>query len=182
MGLSEVTRPALEYICLNMRQCDVDEIMNIVPHDSRVRLAQEAHWLITNHGRGRVAWHEARPAAVIFLTEDRPGVWEIGMFGTDQFKAVAFECMRWARKEIPTLIGEPLHGKRLQCDSRVGHEDAHKFLRALGAQPEGPPMRCYGKDGGSYQRYVWIAGEDDHVLRRQEQQHRNTETRTAHVV
>lgn len=164
--LSEVTLPALEYICLNMRDDDRIEIMNVVSHDSPVRLSREAHHMITNMGRGRIAWHNQLPAAVIFLIEERPAVWQIGMFGTDDTRSVAFPCMRWARDQLRELVKPPMLAKRMQCDSRVGHDEAWKFLAALGARKEGPPMRCYGKDGGDYQRFVWIEGENDSVLRR----------------
>lgn len=167
--LSDISLPAIEYICLNMRSCDREEIYNILPHDSPIRLAWEAYCLINNNGRGRVAWHQGKPAAVISLTEDRPAIWQISMFGTDDFKNVAFPCMRWARETLRELASPPMNGRRLQCDSRVGHEEAAKFLLALGAQKEGPPMRHYGKDGGDYQRFVWLIGDNDHVLRREEQ-------------
>jgi hypothetical protein len=174
--LTEVTLPALEYICLNMRDADRLEIMNVVAHDSPIRLAREAHYMITNMGRGRIAWHNQRPAAVIFLTEDRPTIWQIGMFGTDDTKAVAFSCMRWARENLREIIRPPMCGRRMQCDSRVGHDESWRFLMAMGAVKEGPPMRAYGKDGGDYQRFVWITGENDHVLRgrQQDQQPENT--------
>lgn len=172
--LSEVTLNALTVICLNMREADRLEIMNVVAHDSPVRLAQEAYGMITNMGRGRIAWHNQKPAAVIFLVEERPKVWQIGMFGTDDTKAVAFPCMRWAREQLRELEQPPMNGRRLQCDSRVGHVEAEKFLLALGAHKEGPPMRHFGKDGGDYQRYIWLIGDNDHVLRGQEQNHIDT--------
>lgn len=164
MTLSEITLPDLEYVCLNMRPEDREEILNIRPHDNLLMLAWEAAALIRNMGRGRVAWFQGRPAAVIAVTEDRSGVWQIMMFGTEFLPSVAFPCMRWARETMRELVGNGTC-RRLQCDSRVGHDEAWRFLMALGAEKEGPPMRGFGRDGGDYQRFVWLAGENDHVLR-----------------
>lgn len=163
-ALTDIDLVSLEYICINMRPIDAVEIYGVRPHDSPIRLAWEAFSVIRNTGRGRIAWHDGRPAAVIAFTEDRPGVWQIWMFGTSAFKSVAYACMRWARDTAADLI-EHHAGKRLQCESHEDHDEAHRFLRALGAVEEGPPMRYFGKDGKSYQRFVWIAGENDYRLR-----------------
>lgn len=161
--LTDLSFSAIEYICLNMREVDRQEIYGILDHDNALQLSWEAFSLLRNKGRCRIAWHAGKPAAWIGLIEPRPKVWEITMAGTDDLKAVAFECMRWARDTIPELIAPPHNGRRLQCDSRVGHEEAHAFLRTLGAKPEGPPMQHYGKDGGAYQRFVWLFGENGFV-------------------
>lgn len=163
-ALTDIDLVSLEYICLNMRPIDAVEIFGVRDHDSPIKLAWEAHYLIRAKGRGRIAWHDGRPAALIALTEDRPGVWQIWMFGTAAFKSVAYTCMRWAREQAADLI-EHHGGMRLHCESHEDHDEAHRFLRALGAVEEGPPMRHFGKDGKDYQRFVWIAGENDHKLR-----------------
>jgi hypothetical protein len=163
MTLSDITLPDLEFVCLNMREVDRIEVLGVRPHDNLLMLAWEAAALIRNQGRGRIAWANGKPAAVVAVTEDRAGVWQIMMFWTEDFKAVAFACMRWARETLRELVGTGLC-RRLQCDSRVGHDEAWRFLMALGAEKEGPPMRGFGKDGGDYQRFVWIKGENDHVL------------------
>jgi hypothetical protein len=156
--LTEIDLDSVQFIAFNMRDTDKEEIFNILEYDCAYRFGWEAFTIFNSKGRARIAWHQGRPAALIGLVEERPAVWNISMFGTNDLKLVAFECMRWARTNIPELIAPPHNGRRLQCDSRVGHEDAHKFLRALGAEPEGPPMRHYGKDGGDYIRFVWIFG------------------------
>lgn len=163
--LAEIDITSLDYICLNLRDVDKREVFGVVDHDNPIMLAFQAHYIGCTKGRGRIAWHNGRPAAFIAFCEERPSVWTISMFGTDDFKAVAFECMRWARETAADLIANR-NGRRLQCDSHIEHHEAHKFLTALGAVPEGPPMKCFGKDGSDYQRFVWIKGENDHVLRK----------------
>ena len=162
--LTDINLSSIEYICLNLRELDKTEIFSIRPHNSPVLLAWEAHYLIRNSGRGRVAWWNGRPAAMIALVEERKSVWSVSMFGTDAFRNVAFTCMRWARENLREVVSE-LGGKRLHCDSHVNHHEAHKFLRAMGAVEEGPPMQGFGKDGSAYVRFVWLAGINDQVLR-----------------
>lgn len=162
--LTDIDLVSLEYVCLNMRPIDAVEIYGLQSHDNPIRLAWEVYPVLRNRGRARIAWHQGKPAAIIALTEDRPGVWQIWMFGTSDFKAVAYACMRWARAELADLI-EHHGGRRLQCESHEDHHEAHRFLLALGARREGPLMPHYGKDGKAYQRFVWIAGENDHKLR-----------------
>lgn len=152
--LTDPDRYAIEYICLHLRACDRREIFTMQPHDNPVRLAQEAWWVFTNRGRAAVAWHDGRPAAVIGLWEKWPGVWEASAFGTDAWRNVAIECVRWARKNISQII-EEVGGHRLQADSHVESTESHKFLRAMGAEAESL-LPGYGKDGSDYIRFVWV--------------------------
>jgi hypothetical protein len=162
--LTEITNGALEYICMNLREIDRVEIFAIRPHESPLQLAYEAAYQIRNAGRGRIAWHNGRPAGVFAFCEMWPGMWEVWMFGTDDFSKCAVNLLRWCRKEANEIL-TVCNGRRLQCDVREGHPEAHKLILALGAIPEGPMMRCYGKDGSSYQRYVWFNGVNDGVLK-----------------
>lgn len=161
--LTEIDLAALEYICLNMRERDQKEIYNICPHDNPLRLAWESHHMILNQGRGRIAWHDGRPAAIAAFVETWPGVWNVFMWGTRDFNHAAIELLRWFRREARDILSV-CKGHRLQCDSLMGFEEAHKMIRAFGGVPEGPPMRAYGKDGSDYQRFVWLKERDSAVL------------------
>jgi hypothetical protein len=162
--LTEVTHTDLEYICFRMRECDKAEIFNLRHYDNPYQLAWECASAVRTHGRGQIAWWDGRPAAIFaFTCTMHPNLWEIWMFGTDHFRSVAFDLIRWCRKEANEILTvQKAH--RLQADARVGHEDAHKFIRALGGRPE-VTLEKYGKDGGDYIRYVWINGRDDAVLK-----------------
>lgn len=162
--LTDITLPAIEYICLNIRESDRVEILALRPHDSELQLAWETFSALRNLGRGRIAWHQGKPAGLFGFAEAWPGHWEVWMFGTDEYRAVAFDLLRWARKEANEIL-QHCNGRRLQADVREGHPDAHKLVKAMGAIPEGPLLQNYGKDGGAYQRYVWINGVNDAVLK-----------------
>jgi hypothetical protein len=154
--LTDIDLPSLEYICLNMRSIDAMEVYNMRSHDNAVLLAWEAYHLIRARGRGRIAWAGGKPVAIVAVYELWTGCWEVVMWGTDEFKAGAFECMRWVRRDtLPDLI-KTLGGRRLQCFSHLDHHEAHSFLLALGASKEGPPIEGYGRDGSSYQLFGWV--------------------------
>lgn len=161
--LSEFDHYALEYIVLNMREADWVEISNLLPHDSKLQFAHEAGHAIRTQGRGVIAWHDAKPAGLAAFTENRPGVWQVWMFGTNAFRSVAFELMRWVRTEANDIL-QHCKGHRLQCESRSGYDEAHKMIRALGGELEFT-MRRFGKDESDYHVFVWFNGENDAVLR-----------------
>ena len=162
--LHELSMFGVQSVCFNMREPDREEIFNLLDHDSPVKLAYQVIEAIRmNGGRGRVAFVGPTPVAVVGFAMFRPGVWQIILFGTDRFKEAAIHMLRWIRENADDLVTNH-GGRRLQCESRQGHDEAHAFLRRLGARAEGPLMRMYGKDGSSYQRYVWIVGDNDHVL------------------
>lgn len=163
--LTEFNLYSFEYICLNMREVDRVEVFGMLHHNSPLQLAYEYAYVIRNKGRSRIAWSERtkKPAGFAAFTEDWPGMWSVWMFGTDDFKDSAVELLRWFRKEANDILSV-CQGRRLQCDSRFDHEEAHKMLKAFGAVEESR-LRGYGKDGSDYIRFVWINGENDAVLK-----------------
>jgi hypothetical protein len=163
VGQTGVTLHALQDICQRMREVDKVEIYGMMPHDSWYVLSWDAYALITNKGRGRVAWWQGRPAGLCAFTEMHPGVWNAWMFGTDDFRNVVVDLVRWGRREVRDILAVS-RGHRCQCDSRAGHDQAHRLLKALGARQEGPPMKGYGKDGSDYLRFVWLRETDSAVL------------------
>lgn len=163
--LTDVDYFSIEYIVCNMRESDAIEIFALQDHDSRLRLAAEATYAIRNKGRGKIAWHKGRPAAVAAFVEIRTGVWEVWSFGTDDYTACVFTLMRWLRETARDIIATR-QAHRLQCHSRFDHHEAHKLIRAMGAVPEGPPLRAFGKDGSDYQAFVWWPNVNDQILQR----------------
>lgn len=161
--LTEIDYFAIEYLCIFMRDEDRVEIFGLQDHDDPLRMAAEATHMIRNKGRGRVAWWKGRPAALIALVEIRSGVWEVWSWGTEHYRDCAFEMLRWIRREIPDIL-KHCKAHRLQCHSRVGHDEAHKMIRAMGAYQEGPPLRRFGKDGSDYVCFTWHPGENDGVI------------------
>lgn len=162
--LADLDLMSMEFLAYNMRENDRTEIFALIDHDNPWRFAWDAFHLVLNKGRGKVSWVNGKPAAMAAFVEERPGVWQVWMCGTNDFKAAAMPLLRWFRKEANDILGV-CNGHRLQCDSRVGYDEAHKMIVAMGGIAEGPPMRRYGKDGADYQRFVWLNGENDAVLK-----------------
>lgn len=160
--LTDLDYTALEFIILNMRQRDKDEIYALRPHDNPLQLAMEAHHQIKNTGRGRIAWWKGKPAACLAFTEDWPGVWSVWMFGTDDFKNVAIDLLRAARKEAVDIL-KVCAGHRIHCDARSDYKEAHKLIRAAGGREE-VTFPAYGKNGEDYTRFVWLRSRDSAVL------------------
>lgn len=161
-GLTDIDYNSVEYVVLNMRACDREEIYALRAHDNPLQLAMEAHAAIRNMGRGRIAWVDGKPAAVAAFTEEWPGVWYVWMFGTNDFKAAAIPLLRWVRTEANEILSV-CKGHRLHCDSMVGHDEAHKMIKAMGGLPEFT-MRRLGKNGEDFTRFVWLRGENEQVL------------------
>lgn len=163
MSLTDPTFTDLTYICLNMREVDATEILALQNHDSLYRLAWETHYAVTNHGRGKIAWHKGAPAAFAFFREERPGVWEVGMFGTNAFRDACVPLLRWFRQEANEILSV-CNGHRLHCHSISTHEEAHKMIEAMGGK-RGPVERKYGKGGEDFVSFQWFNGENDAVLK-----------------
>jgi hypothetical protein len=161
--LSDVTWTDTFDICLRLRESDKLEVYNQRAYDSAYQLSWEMSSAIVAKGRGVIAWHQGRATAVFGFVQGHPGVWDIIMFGTDEYRAVAFALLRWCRREANDILSTSA-GHRLQCDARVGHEDAHRLIQSMGGRPESL-MRRYGKDRSDYIRYVWLRGEDDAILK-----------------
>lgn len=161
--LRDVNLYDIEFICLNMREQDKAEIFGLLQHDNAMRLAYEVTHYARNSGRGKVAWYDGKPAALFAFVEIRTGVWEIWMFGTDAFKSVALDLMRWCRKEANEILTHS-KGHRLQAMSRAGYDEAHKLIRAMGGVEECRHKR-YGKDGADYICFTWLNGENDAILK-----------------
>lgn len=161
--LTDIDLGAIEYICLNMRERDRQEILGLRPHDSPIRLAWEAYHQILNFGRGKVSWVRGKPCGLAAFTEGWPGVWDVWMCGTEDFQRGAVPLLKWFRQEANDILSV-CKGHRLQCDSRADYEDAHRMIEAFGGVREGVQRR-YGKDGSDYVRFVWLKGEQDAVLK-----------------
>ena len=115
-------------------------------------------------GRGRVAWHDGRPAGVMGFFEPWTGQWEAVSFGTDAFASVAGSLMRYARREMGSILVE-CGARRLQAASHEGNADGHRFIEALGGRLE-TTLEAYGKGGDDYRLYVWLASSYAHLVQR----------------
>lgn len=149
--MKPITAGAVEYLCRNMRELDAREIYNLQDHDNPFRLARDVV-LAATYGKAAIAEHGGKPAAIIGVSPLRAGIWSAWAFGTRDWSRCAIELTRYAANELRPFVIARAH--RLQCESRVDHHDAHRWLQRLGARPDGL-MRGYGRDGSDYIMFSW---------------------------
>ncbi len=163
--LGDLNLFAVEYLAMKMRANDRAELFGVWPHDDPLRFASEVTYILRNHGSAKIAYIDGKPAALFgFSCHQKPGVYDVWMFGTDQFEKAVFPLMKWCRKEANEILSRT-NAHRLQAQSRAEHTEAHKLIRAMGGKQEGDVLRKWGKDGSDYFMFVWINGENDAILR-----------------
>lgn len=151
-----ISLTAVEYLCINMRGIDRREIFGLRGHDNPHLLAREVV-IASSYGRAAIAEHKGKPAGIIGACPMWPGVWTVFSFGTDDWPKCAMALSRYGKRVLaPFLLNAGVH--RLQCESRIDHVDAHKWLSVMGAKPEGL-LRGYGRDGSDYVMFSWRRGD-----------------------
>jgi hypothetical protein len=140
---------ALAYITRNLRERDQAECFACyvdTPDDLAAQTAAQGvfQW---------VAWANDRPVASIGARNLWPGVWSVWAFGTDEWPSVVLLLTRHVRRAmIPALVRAGAH--RVHCDALATHEDARRWLTALGAREEGV-RRGLGRNGEDFVTYAW---------------------------
>ena len=141
---------SLAFIAVNMRQSDRDEIYNAIGHNNPFLLARAA-LDASRVGSAVVACSGGQPVAVMGHSPLRPGVSTAFAFSTAAFPRVALSLTRYALRVMrPDLIAGGCH--RLECQSRIDHVSAHRWLEAMGFQREGI-LHKFGSDGSDYLMY-----------------------------
>ncbi len=152
--LMEPTFEALIHICHHMRADDEREVFNAIGHRNRTMLARQT-LDAGRMGSAVIAGIDGRPTAVMGTFPIRTGVCSAFCYSTDGFGSVALTLTRYALRVLrPALIESGYH--RLQCESRVDHVEAHRWLERMGFQREGV-LRKFGSDGSDYYQYAAIA-------------------------
>lgn len=142
--------PAVSYISNFMRQADRDEIYNVIGHANPWLLARAAIDAC-GMGHGVVAHVRGVPVAILGYHHLRPGVGVAFAFATDAFPRAALSLTRYALRVMrPMLRAQGYH--RLECQSRYGHDAAHRWLEMMGFRCEGV-LRKYGSDGSDYLQF-----------------------------
>lgn len=151
---------AVEYLAINMRAIDAAEVYGMRGHDNPHILAHEVI-LAASYGKAGIVEHNGRPCGIVGVSPMWPGVWSAWAFGTDDWPKAIVRLTRFSRQVLrPFIIERGAH--RLQCESRVDHHDAHRWLMAMGAKPDGL-LQGYGRDGSDYIIFSW---GKDHVHRK----------------
>jgi hypothetical protein len=150
----------VRWVIEHMREADRDEVYPLRLDDDPESIINEIlgcpyfAWLFY---QGRVA------AGVLGAFPCSNDIWDVFMIATHHFGQVAYPMTEFIRHDmIPLLAATGV--RRAQCMSLATHEQAHRWLAFLGAEPA-ETLSDYGRNGESYIRYVW---RGDDVLRRQQ--------------
>lgn len=147
MRLGPVNLIAAAYVCRHLRAGDRREAFATRHGDDTDALAME---IVQTWGAYGWACYgdDGTPVALIGATERWPGVWACWMIATDRFKEVGKGLTKFAtRNIIPGLI--ELGATRIEAYSIDGHDEAHRWLRFLGAVEEAR-LRRYGRSGEDF--------------------------------
>ncbi len=138
----------LSYITHRLRASDRDEIFATMPADPDLLAA------LAWHSVSWVGVLNGAPVAALGIKEMWAGVWQVWMFGTDDFKKVGKRLVHRAQREgWPLLRGQSV--RRLQCMSSALHVEAHEFIERMGGRREAT-LRSYGKNGEDFHIYTWL--------------------------
>lgn len=124
--------PSLDYICLNLRKRDAIECFTIRGHENPLRLSRQA---IDEAALAYVFVHNGEPVAYLGIAEGLSGL-QAAAFGTDKWPLVARQLTIFIRS---VLIPELLTTQFDTCEalSLAGHFPAQRWMKTLGAKPEG---------------------------------------------
>ena len=149
MILEAPTFDRLLYIAERMRDWDRREIYAARWTDDPFPLAAEC---LTYGDFTWIAGRE-RPIAFIGAAPMHPGVWSVLMFATEEFDRIRLSLTKHViRVMIPALVNVGAH--RAECHSLEGHEEAHRWLEALGAKRESV-RPGFGKNGEDFVCFSW---------------------------
>lgn len=154
MRIDYATADDIRTVALAMRQPDFDEFVALAQTDDRIELADVLAARYAGRPDVMVAFWEAQPVAVGGLVENRPHVLTALFFATDAFPQIALEVSYTVARMLRDIKASDVH--RIEAVSLVGHDEAHRWIRHFGLQPEGSPMRGYGKNGEAYQQFAWV--------------------------
>lgn len=155
MVLSPLNDGDLLYIARNMRAADKEEIYATRWSDNPNQLVDDCMAVAALPTSYTVMAGLEKPIAVLGAVEPWPGVWDVWLFATDDFKKIAFSMTKHVRKVfIPTLLERGMH--RAHCRSIATHTENHEWLYNMGARQDATrPCRGWGKNGEDFLMFEW---------------------------
>ena len=161
-----VTRDGLAQIVRDLRPRDMAEIMAVNWDDDRDAFVSR---VLAVSGDMCGIWEfQGVPVACLGVFALWPSVWGAFAFGTPDWPHVVLDMTRHVRRFIiPALLAVGAH--RVECRALASHDDARKWLTALGAKQEAT-LRGFGRAGEDFVLYAWRP-EDVLQQRRQQRPH-----------
>ncbi len=137
--------PIALHVAQHMRADDFAEVMATRWNDSRYDFAADCMRL---PGPKLAALLDGEPVAMGGVATHHPGCGQAWLVGTEKIGALGLEIAHVCRRSIRALFAEGgVH--RIQAYSAAFHEDAHRWLKAIGLREEARLSR-YGKGGEDF--------------------------------
>lgn len=151
----------LLHITHNLRERDREEIYATRFDEDRRVLAND----VAFSGDFRwAAYLDGVPVAAIGAVPRWPRVWTVWAFGTDDWNKVVLTLTKHVRNfMIPAILNAG--AIRADCMALSTHEDARKWLTALGATPE-KVLDNWGKNGEAFVSYCWTREKTKELVNR----------------
>jgi hypothetical protein len=139
--------PAL-YVTRHLRAADVRELdatrYGEIDLDA---LAYEIAKLWTLNGNGWAAYGDGTPVALFGATQAWPGMYSAFMLATDDFPKIALPVTKFVKQVFIPFLRQ--NGHRVEARSIDGHDQAHRWLKLLGATEE-CRLKGFAKDGADF--------------------------------
>ena len=147
----EPPRADVEYIVANLRERDRAEIF------ATKWTTDEAELVEAVLAAGAFQWAayvNGEPVALIGASPRWPNVWSMWAFGTDKWPLAVRRLTKHAKNFMfPALMNAG--AVRADCYALETHEDARRWLKALGAIEE-QRLANWGKNGETFVCYCWL--------------------------
>jgi hypothetical protein len=155
MKIDDATAGEIYAAAVSMRQSDYEEFAAVSWAEDRFALATEITQRFQDHPAVLCASVDGSPIAIGAVIEARPNVGTLFFLATDKFSLVAFGLTRFIKGTLfPRLKEAGMH--RIECASIEGHEQAHRWIEALGLEREAC-LPGYGKNKENYIQFAWVS-------------------------
>lgn len=146
-------------VALNMRQRDYEEIAALCFCENRKELADQLARSWADHKTTIVCGtKELGGIAALTYIPMRKGVWNLGLFATNNFQKIHLSLTKLVINSIiPVLDNANAH--RVEAQSIVGYKTVHDWLKFLGLKEESI-LKGYGKNKEDFINFAWVRGEN----------------------
>ena len=145
-----VSRDKLRHVITHMRERDHKEIYALRFDDDPEKFLEHQ---IQRMGKMCRIWErDFVPVSVQGVMCERPGVWSMFAYGTDDWRRVVLPMTRWAwRFVIPAMCQV---AQRVECLALRENVDSRRWIESFGARQE-CVLREYGKNREDFVLYAW---------------------------
>lgn len=153
--IEPATADDVRHVALHMRERDFEELSATSRCDSREELADALAKAYGNRPDVLCGSADGVPVCIGGTLEMWPGVISLLFIATADFPRIGQTITRFIRRELfPRYEAAGVH--RIQAISLAGYDEIHNWLRALGLQQEGLPMRAYGRNGEDFVTFARV--------------------------